>query len=1850
MGEPEHRNMHNFQYHPGVANWVHSTSLAHLDGTSDEPQDQSPDDFYRSSYTRPDVFDAGPLDDMTSTRQRQQSSNGVVRSNPKPKPSVRSVSGPAASMAATRAAQLPVNRPTVRSLAQRFNQPPSVESSPPSTRVRTSRATSSSTKSITEVAAPSASITSSPARPAREATYGNHKFNNLKPRDRPQPAPASPASVRRGERTSREEQTTPSRRKLSSPTRGQAQRISVSRLPFFGEVVGEHDQATPGFGIPNADPASTDGDPIKLPVQERSTIKLVTDDSNLSPKASNFGYSPIHHGRSTSEMISTTTADGQPVQRLETFQQREARRASPPSRIPVATRRVSVASDSSSSNRSLKFGTAGQNYRRTSPTHNNENTLLRKPVPSAHQTLPAVSYRGYRERGKSPQARGAGTSLAVVISAPPAPTSPRLRNSRERHLATLERCSPTIRSVDAHDHGDYFQEEDGPKVHPEPHDQNQLTHALEGEGNSFTEHAKESIDLQVEQPTNENSANPSLPYHKHHHHHQQSLSLHTSSLLVPPVPAPLSATTDFEQDESPILGMPGGFVMTPPIAQYTPPVGSEEENGAQASTAISQPEELLQARAFRPLGQTQTRTRTAPAPSSEVSTATPSGFGLRESIPIMLGADEQQPEWAASMNRAGHSPRLSIGAHQWRTVPLDSSGAISFLEEDDSPTDPFANRDSLRPDDSASVAFYQQAERRAPDWTPKMPAMSESSRMTMDSEAYSVINRVLSLYHQSSVITPEVAYNSQKQVHGVSPVIAQHEDWGSKEATETYLARLLSDATVLEERNDHVEPPAARGTGRAAAHYKVPSLSILELDEDPSEHSGGTAIIFPPESRRYSRGSRGSTTTTICEDGSRADSSSVNLARDLARAGDDDLAAQHHPPPSTYAPHPPPKEWQSGYSEETFHSTDVQPHTHLEQLPPSFGSLLPEIEGTGEGLGLSLHADQQQESPPPPAFQHPPPPRPAYSPPPPPVQPSIERTAETAAPYTPSVYNRQSPSSTNAKMGNTFSSNPYERLDDACDDGSPLPGENNASDKADLQDGANAPDATPPSDSNGAATVSATAGITLLNVDPVTQMLRQRYRIIEEMISSEQLFCVDMMLASTVFEQTAGEALDPKEIKTLFCNSGEIDKFSHNLFQNLKRAARPIANPEKSPEQLQKQLAMIKRGENVPDETEESLLQQLDRPFDPFAYLSVEHDRMTNIGQVMQECLPKLERLFTTYLLNHGDASELIKAKADSPEVLGWVKTCFVHSKDVTNAWDLDSLLVKPVQRVMKYPLLLDSLEKATAADHPDFAAIQAARKEIVEINLRINQARNRQETLREATKEGKKQKNKGLLEKGLGKNFFVKKPFASKSADRTKPQSSAAAAFSDDEYDFLSQKFGGHFFQIQVVIRDIEAYLDAMSEFMCNTNCLVITFIALMESAPSSHPEIESTWRRQAMAFFELQNVALEDHKATVRQRVLKPILELWALHGRPQKLMEQRKKGLAQYIKYRQSLERKDKIDPKVDEAGQAFAAINATLKLELPKLYDLTKKCVRACLGSFSSLQKDWWKNCQKKLLPMLECEPEHTTSISHDLKAYVDRFYSDFATVEAHTERLAIANNQLLQDMQNYASPVPIYPDDTHSRKSSSRRTESMSSDASLLDPKKRYSGSHSSQRTLIYPARSSPAMQASYARERAERRLSPGSERSEATVTHGRGKAPAQYPNLDGAFDHDYPPTSSMGSSLLSPTSNPGSSRTSGVFNSALPMSDSAFYGTREEAPTSPASPMDADEPEVLFLAASLFEFNIAHDRREGGIPYLVYVPGEIFDVIGMKGELWLARNQDDSTRTVGWIWEKHFARILPEDG
>ena len=61
-------------------------------------------------------------------------------------------------------------------------------------------------------------------------------------------------------------------------------------------------------------------------------------------------------------------------------------------------------------------------------------------------------------------------------------------------------------------------------------------------------------------------------------------------------------------------------------------------------------------------------------------------------------------------------------------------------------------------------------------------------------------------------------------------------------------------------------------------------------------------------------------------------------------------------------------------------------------------------------------------------------------------------------------------------------------------------------------------------------------------------------------------------------------------------------------------------------------------------------------------------------------------------------------------------------------AWDFQSLLIKPVQRVLKYPLLLEKLVKATPDSHSDSKMVHSAQEAIARVAQDINEIKRRKD------------------------------------------------------------------------------------------------------------------------------------------------------------------------------------------------------------------------------------------------------------------------------------------------------------------------------------------------------------------------------------------------------------------------------------------------------------------------------------------------------------------------------------------
>lgn len=217
------------------------------------------------------------------------------------------------------------------------------------------------------------------------------------------------------------------------------------------------------------------------------------------------------------------------------------------------------------------------------------------------------------------------------------------------------------------------------------------------------------------------------------------------------------------------------------------------------------------------------------------------------------------------------------------------------------------------------------------------------------------------------------------------------------------------------------------------------------------------------------------------------------------------------------------------------------------------------------------------------------------------------------------------------------------------------------------------------------------------------KQLRTRYNLIRELITTEESFTKDLDIVMSVYLRYASvhpycEYLDPKDISVLFGNVPQILNAAQSFLSNLKSWV---------PSYIYRECDLIPPAHVSPDSTSASFLK----------------DCTSNIGVAVLEYLPTLERVFKTYCTqNEMQMNTFYRIqKLGTPTIERWFVECHEQSRSLTQAWTLDSLLIKPVQRLLKYPLLIASMIENTPESHPDYESLKKALKEVQSCANRIN-------------------------------------------------------------------------------------------------------------------------------------------------------------------------------------------------------------------------------------------------------------------------------------------------------------------------------------------------------------------------------------------------------------------------------------------------------------------------------------------------------------------------------------------------
>ena len=789
---------------------------------------------------------------------------------------------------------------------------------------------------------------------------------------------------------------------------------------------------------------------------------------------------------------------------------------------------------------------------------------------------------------------------------------------------------------------------------------------------------------------------------------------------------------------------------------------------------------------------------------------------------------------------------------------------------------------------------------------------------------------------------------------------------------------------------------------------------------------------------------------------------------------------------------------------------------------------------------------------------------------------------------------------------------------------------------------------------------------------PEERKLKQRRHVLGEFVDTEARFEKDMKVLSDIYRETAYATLSQEDIKILFGNANQVLSFVTDFLTALKQAAKPtyvVDRTERYPVSKAR-VDQDGRESQMSDSSKarsDTASSQLSRA------KGLEKDKLTHVGGTFEQALSTMGEVYAEYIRNHDAANKKLQSVQKIYAVEQWLKECRENSSDLTSAWDLDSLLVKPVQRIMKYPLLLTQLIEATPEDHPDLTALKNSFRLVTELNSQINETKKQADLVQQAlTRKRKESDVRNGLSKALGRR-----------TEKLRQQVGMSEMFEDREYSALKSDFIENSSHLVIVNHDVQMYQDDLSAWVSKMRDLAAVGVAWAGVHNSKdHQQILSKMHHFSHLVQRISNIALPDHVLKIRKTVSEPMEKafklLEGLANDPKGLLQKRDKRLIDYARYKNMRDRGEKLDKRTAERIEQWEALNKEAKLRIRKLLSLTKQLVQYAQENYVRHHLAWLDMCNRKFSAVM--------AISLDQLAESDierEWQEEFDYHHATAMSMSICNGSLVAEavnMVNLLTPSSTMNGDESPRQfpwtAASKRSISLNSESSpalYTDVTGRTSGSLASS-TAAYVADASSSIH-SNSRLRAASTTSTRTPRTPEPSFRGQSlpvRAPSLRPST--STGHTFDGTNELPRLSVDPVS-PSLGILRADTSAERPNSESTFfsasghtlqdndggYGGGPQVPglflgndavsDSPSRVEVAsfEAPEisrrVLFTAASVYEFNIDRSRREGNFPYLQYVSGEIFDVFEERGELWLARNQDDPHATTGWIWNKHFAKL-----
>ncbi|XP_031453553.1 dynamin-binding protein isoform X4 [Phasianus colchicus] len=356
-----------------------------------------------------------------------------------------------------------------------------------------------------------------------------------------------------------------------------------------------------------------------------------------------------------------------------------------------------------------------------------------------------------------------------------------------------------------------------------------------------------------------------------------------------------------------------------------------------------------------------------------------------------------------------------------------------------------------------------------------------------------------------------------------------------------------------------------------------------------------------------------------------------------------------------------------------------------------------------------------------------------------------------------------------------------------------------------------------------------------------------------------------------------------------------------------------------------------------------------------------------SIGPVFLAQRAELESVYRVYCQNHDEAIALLETYEKDEKIQKLLVDLLDNLRSLYSEWgctnyiNLGSFLIKPVQRVMRYPLLLMELLSATPESHPDKAPLTAAVLAVKEINVNINEYKRRKDLVLKY----RKGDEDSLMEKISKLNFhsIIKK--SNRVSSHLKHLTGFAPQLKDEAFEETEKNFRMQERLIKSFIRDLSLYLQHVRESACMKALAAVSMWDLcMEKGSGDLDQFQKVNRLISDQLFS-------NFKERTERLVISPLNQLLSMFVGPHKLVQKRFDKL---LDFHNCTERAEKLKDKrtleeLQSARNNYEALNAQLLDELPKFLCFAKELFASCVRGYAEAHCDFVRLALEELRPLL-----------------------------------------------------------------------------------------------------------------------------------------------------------------------------------------------------------------------------------------------------------------------------------------